>query len=205
MHLPPLAPSLPVLRESDTLTSTVLIAPLVDKCIAVLGYGNQGRAHAQNLRDSRLNVIVGGRPLEHGGTARARAAADGFESMDYSLACARADLVIVALPDQAQPAAWVRWIESSLRPGTVVGFVHGFAIRFGFIEPSASADLGIVLLAPKGPGTTVRERFLMGVDVVTHDHFRPRRAVVMRPKIARTKVKSQKLRQMLAMIRSLCY
>ena len=74
MHLPPLAPSLPVLRESDTLTSTVLIAPLVDKCIAVLGYGNQGRAHAQNLRDSRLNVIVGGRPLEHGGTARARAA-----------------------------------------------------------------------------------------------------------------------------------
>ena len=165
MHLPPLAPSLPVLRESDTLTSTVLIAPLVDKCIAVLGYGNQGRAHAQNLRDSRLNVIVGGRPLEHGGIARARAAADGFESMDYSLACARADLVIVALPDQAQPAAWVRWIESSLRPGTVVGFVHGFAIRFGFIEPSASADLGIVLLAPKGPGTTVRERFLMGQGI----------------------------------------
>ncbi|MSR40463.1 MAG: ketol-acid reductoisomerase [Phycisphaerales bacterium] len=154
-----------VIRESDALQFDALVAPLRGKCIAVLGYGNQGRAHAQNLRDSGLEVIIGGRPIEHGGSARVQAERDGFASMDYAQACARADLVIVALPDQAQPSAWVRWIEPSLRAGTVVGFVHGFAIRFGFIEPLEALDLGIVLLAPKGPGATVRARFVAGQGI----------------------------------------
>ncbi|MFZ9882596.1 MAG: ketol-acid reductoisomerase, partial [Phycisphaerales bacterium] len=75
-------------------------------------------------------------------------------------AAAQADLAIVALPDQAQPAAWGRWIEDALPRGAVVGFVHGFAIRFGFIAPRE--DLGVVLVAPKGPGATLRARFEEG-------------------------------------------
>ncbi len=136
------------------------IEPLLGKTIAVLGYGNQGRAQALNLRDSGLRVIVGGRA----GSKRLEAATDeGFEAMELSCAAAKADLAIVALPDQSQPAAWGRWIESALPHGAVVGFVHGFAIRFGFIEPRA--DLGVVLVAPKGPGATVRGRYEEGLGI----------------------------------------
>ncbi len=136
------------------------IEPLVGKTIAVLGYGNQGRAHALNLRDSGLKVVVGGRP---GSTRVEQARREGFEAMDLRDAAARADLAIVALPDQAQPAAWGRWIEDALPRGAVVGFVHGFAIRFGFIAPRA--DLGVVLVAPKGPGATVRARYEEGLGI----------------------------------------
>ena len=144
-----------VLRAADA-----PIEPLVGRTVAVLGYGNQGRAHALNLRDSGLRVVVGGRP----GSARLDAArAEGFDAFPLPEAAARADLAIVALPDQAQPSAWSRWIEDSLPAGAVVGFIHGFAIRFGFIEPRA--DLGVVLVAPKGPGTTLRARFLEGLGI----------------------------------------
>jgi ketol-acid reductoisomerase len=136
------------------------MAPLVGRTIAVLGYGNQGRAQALNLRDSGLSVIVGGRP---GSTRVVQAREEGFEAMDLPQAAARADLAIVALPDQAQPAAWGRWIEQALPTGAVVGFVHGFSIRFGFIEPRA--DLGVILVAPKGPGTTVRARYEEGLGI----------------------------------------
>jgi ketol-acid reductoisomerase len=136
------------------------LAPLLGRTIAVLGYGNQGRAHALNLRDSGLRVIVGGRP---GSAKVAQARDEGFEAMELPDAAARADLAIVALPDQVQPAAWGRWIEQALPMGTVVGFVHGFSIRFGFIEPRA--DLGVILVAPKGPGTTVRARYEEGLGI----------------------------------------
>ena len=131
--------------------------PLRGRTVAVLGYGNQGRAHALNMRDSGMTVVVGGRP----GSARLDVArAEGFEALELPAAAARADLAIVALPDQAQPSAWGRWIEDALPRGSVVGFVHGFAIRFGFIAPRE--DLGVVLVAPKGPGATVRARFEEG-------------------------------------------
>jgi len=136
------------------------IEPLVGKTIAVLGYGNQGRAHALNLRDSGLKVVVGGRAGSH---KVELARSEGFEAMELAAAAARADLAIVALPDQAQPAAWGKWIESALPKGAVVGFVHGFAIRFGFIEPRT--DLGVVLVAPKGPGATVRARYEEGLGI----------------------------------------
>jgi len=136
------------------------IDALRGRTVAVLGYGNQGRAHALNLRDSGIRVVVGGRP----GSARLEAArAEGFEAAELPAAAARADLAIVALPDQAQPAAWGKWIEDALPRGAVVGFVHGFAIRFGFIAPRA--DLGVVLVAPKGPGATVRARYEEGLGI----------------------------------------
>jgi ketol-acid reductoisomerase len=144
-----------ILREAD-----LSIDALRNRTIAVLGYGNQGRAHALNLRDSGLHVVVGGRP---GSEKVAQAAREGFEATTLPEAAARADLAIVALPDQAQPAAWGRWIEEALPKGAVVGFVHGFSIRFGFIEPRS--DLGVILVAPKGPGTTVRARYTEGLGI----------------------------------------
>ncbi len=151
----PLPGSDRILRGADAPT-----APLEGKTIAILGYGNQGRAHALNLRDSGLRVIVGGRP----GSERLEAARrEGFEAFELPQAAAQADLAVVALPDQSQPAAWGRWIEEALPKGCVVGFVHGFAIRFGFIEPRA--DLGVILVAPKGPGTTLRARYEEGLGI----------------------------------------
>ena len=144
-----------ILRAGDVSTDA-----LRGRTVAVLGYGNQGRAHALNLRDSGLHVIVGGRP---GSEKVAQAAREGFEATTLPEAAARADLAIVALPDQAQPAAWGRWIEEALPMGAVVGFVHGFAIRFGFIAPRE--DLGVILVAPKGPGATVRARFVEGLGI----------------------------------------
>jgi ketol-acid reductoisomerase len=144
-----------ILRSAD-----VSIDALRGRTIAVLGYGNQGRAHALNLRDSGLSVVVGGRP---GSEKVALAKREGFEAGTLAEAAARADLAIVALPDQAQPAAWGKWIEDALPKGAVVGFVHGFAIRFGFIAPRA--DLGVALVAPKGPGATLRARFEEGLGI----------------------------------------
>jgi ketol-acid reductoisomerase len=149
------APSAAILRTHD-----VSIDALRGRTIAVLGFGNQGRAHALNLRDSGLHVVVGGRA---GSAKIAQARDEGFEAGTLEEIAARADLAIVALPDQAQPAAWGKWIESALPTGAVVGFVHGFAIRFGFIEPRA--DLGVVLMAPKGPGATVRARYEEGLGI----------------------------------------
>jgi ketol-acid reductoisomerase len=144
-----------ILRAED-----VSLDALRERTIAVLGYGNQGRAHALNLRDSGLRVLVGGRA---GSAKVAQARDEGFEAGTLESVASRADLAIVALPDQAQPAAWGKWIEAALPTGAVVGFVHGFAIRFGFIEPRA--DLGIVLMAPKGPGATVRARYEEGLGI----------------------------------------
>jgi ketol-acid reductoisomerase len=133
------------------------LAPLQGATIAVLGYGNQGHAHALNLRDSGLEVVVGCRP----DSAAAQAAtAANFQVLSYREATARGDLVIVALPDERHQQMYEEEIAPGLKPGSTLGFLHGFSIRFGQIKPPA--EVGVVMVAPKGPGATLRSRFTSG-------------------------------------------
>ena len=136
------------------------LAPLIGKSVCVLGYGNQGQAHAQNLRDGGVLVRVGSEPHTRGFAA---AKAAGFEVLSSAKAVQNADLVIVALPDEIHGKLWASAIEPNLAPHAVVGFLHGFSVRFGLVKPAA--NIGVVMVAPKGPGKTVRDRFVMGQGI----------------------------------------
>ena len=136
------------------------LAPLIGKSVCVLGYGNQGQAHAQNLRDGGVMVRVGSEPHTRGFAA---AQAAGFEVLSSAKAVQNADLVIVALPDEIHGKLWASAIEPNLAPHAVVGFLHGFSVRFGLVKPAA--NIGVVMVAPKGPGKTVRDRFVMGQGI----------------------------------------
>ncbi len=133
------------------------LKPLQDRTTAVVGFGNQGAAHALNLRDSGLDVVV----ANHTDTPNGRHAVEcGFEPLAIPDAVGRADLVVMGLPDEAQPELYESLIAPHLREGAVVGFLHGFNIRYGFINPAAG--VGVVMVAPKGPGTTLRKLFTEG-------------------------------------------
>ncbi|MFM9168686.1 MAG: NAD(P)-binding domain-containing protein [Phycisphaerales bacterium] len=121
--------------------------------VAVVGFGNQGRAHALNLRDSGIDIRVAGRP---GSDARGRAASDGFATLDTRMAAGQSDLVILALPDEVHAEVWAHDVAPVIQPGQVAGFIHGSSIHFGLVRPAAG--IGIVMVAPKGPGTTLRAR-----------------------------------------------
>ncbi len=127
--------------------------------IAVLGYGSQAHAHAQNLRESGCDVLIGVRP---GGSFDA-AQADGFEVASVAEVAQRADWVQVLLPDETQGAVYRNEIAPYLRPGMTLGFAHGFNIHFSQIVPPASVD--VVMIAPKGPGHLVRRLFTDGKGV----------------------------------------
>lgn len=125
--------------------------------VAVLGYGSQGHAHALNLRDSGIDVVVG---LREGSKSRAAAEADGFEVMEPAEAVATARIVMVLVPDPAQGRLYREEIAPNLEPGDMLMFAHGFSIRFGAIVPPAGVDVAMV--APKSPGHRVREVFTEG-------------------------------------------
>ena len=133
------------------------IDALRDRTLAVLGYGSQGHAHALNLRDSGLRVIVAQRP---GSPRHQQAVADGFEPVGISEAVQASDVLIFALPDDAAPAVWREQIAPHLRSGQTLGFVHGFCIHYGLIEPPADVD--VVLVAPKAQGRGVRRLYQQG-------------------------------------------
>jgi ketol-acid reductoisomerase len=133
----------------------VPIDGLKGKRISIIGYGNQGRVHAQNLRDSGLNVCVYARNPE-------KAIQDGFDPTPIEEASG-CNLVIFALPDEVQGEFYKLHVEPNLGEGTVLGFIHGFSIHYGHIEPPVGT--GIVMVAPKGPGVTVRAKFLDGSGV----------------------------------------
>ncbi|OOG48576.1 ketol-acid reductoisomerase [Rhodanobacter sp. C01] len=128
--------------------------------IAVLGYGSQGRAHALNLRDSGLDVVVGLRP---GGATWKKAEADGFAVVEPAHAVRGADLVAVLTPDMVQPALYKDAIEPNIKPGAALLFAHGFNIHFGQIKPRE--DIDVILVAPKGPGALVRTEYERGRGV----------------------------------------
>jgi ketol-acid reductoisomerase len=141
------------------LESDVDIDALSGERIAVLGYGSQGRAHAQNLRDSGFDVVLGLRP---GGKTAAQAARDGFEVKAPAAAVKGAGLVAFLVPDMAQGKLY-QDIEASLDKGCTLLFAHGFNIHYGQIKPRA--DLDVVLIAPKGPGDLVRRQYEAGRGV----------------------------------------
>jgi ketol-acid reductoisomerase len=130
---------------------------LKDKTVAIIGYGSQGHAHAQNLRDSGVNVVVGQRP---GGPNYDLAKADGFEPLSAAEAAAKADMIMILTPDQYQKALYENDIKPSLKAGDVLAFAHGFNVHFGQII--APEDVDVVMIAPKGPGHLVRRVYTQG-------------------------------------------
>ncbi len=131
------------------------------KKIAVLGYGSQGHAHAQNLRDSGVkDVAVALRP---GSATAAKAEGAGFKVMSNKDAAAWADIVMILAPDEQQAAIWADDIKDNLRPGSALAFAHGLNIHFGLIE--APKDIDVIMIAPKGPGHTVRSEYVRGGGV----------------------------------------
>lgn len=136
------------------------LAVLKGKTLAVLGFGSQGHAHARNLKDSGFNVIVG---LYKGSKSADVAKKLGFEVVETGEAVKRADVFLVALPDMKQADVWEKDIAPNLAKGKTALFIHGLAIHFGLITPPKGVDVG--LIAPKGPGHTVRSQFVAGQGV----------------------------------------
>ncbi|MGF1510247.1 MAG: ketol-acid reductoisomerase [Myxococcota bacterium] len=127
-----------------------------DRTVAIIGYGNQGHAHALNLRDSGVTVLVGARA---GGVSRERAVQAGFQVADAAEVANDADVVMLLVPDEEMPEVFSR-IEPTLRPGHALAFGHGFAIRFGTVQPPKHVD--VIMAAPVGPGHLLRSRFVAG-------------------------------------------
>jgi ketol-acid reductoisomerase len=136
------------------------LGPLWDKSIAIIGYGAQGHAHALNLRDSGLSVTVG---LHEGSRSRDKAEAEGLRVESVADAAETADLVMMLVPDHKQKAVYEESIQPHLTAGKTLMFAHGFCIHFGQIEPPANIDVSMI--APKAPGTRVRELYEEGVGV----------------------------------------
>ena len=136
------------------------LSVLEGKKVAIIGYGSQGHAHALNLRDSGVDVVVGPRPtsksVEH-------AKEQGLEVKSVPEAAAEADVIMILAPDQYQRNIWKNDIEPNIKPGAAVAFAHGFNIHYGYIKPSE--DHPVFMVAPKGPGHIVRREYVNGRGV----------------------------------------
>src|SRR5262245_47962011 len=126
---------------------------LAAETVAVIGYGNQGRSQALNLRDSGLRVIVG----NIGDASGARAAAEGFPVHEVAAAAERADVAMLLIPDEVMPDVYARDVAPRLRRGACVSFASGYNVAFGLIVPDAALD--VVLVAPRMIGPGVRDRY----------------------------------------------
>jgi len=132
------------------------LADLNGRAVAVVGYGNQGRAHALNLRDSGIDVIVGQRP----GASFEHAVADGFEPVPVAEAAARGDVIALLVPDEDMADVYRAEVEPGMEEGDALAFAHGFNIVYGLITPPAGVD--VIMVSPKGPGRHVRSEFEAG-------------------------------------------
>jgi ketol-acid reductoisomerase len=144
-----------VYTEQDT-----SLEPLSGKTLAVIGYGSQGHAHALSLRDSGCKVIIG---LYPGSKSKAVAEEDGFEVFDSGQATAKADVIMVGVPDMKQAEVYENNMVPNLSPGKTILFSHGFAVHFNLIKPQEGVN--IIMVAPKGPGHVVRRQYVEGKGV----------------------------------------
>ncbi|QPZ40227.1 ketol-acid reductoisomerase [Paramicrobacterium chengjingii] len=152
-------------RRTHTVTEIVYdqdadLSIIQGKKVAVVGYGSQGHAHALNLRDSGVEVVIG---LKEGSKSIAKAEEQGFTVKTVAEASAWADVIVILAPDQYQRTIYADSIKEQLSDGKVLVFGHGFNIRFGYIEAPEGVD--VIMVAPKGPGHTVRREFEAGRGV----------------------------------------
>ncbi|MFM8828974.1 MAG: ketol-acid reductoisomerase [Actinomycetota bacterium] len=136
------------------------LGALGGKTVAVIGYGSQGHAHALNLKESGVNVVVGLRPDSQ---SAAKAKADGLEVLSPSEAATKGDLVMILVPDEIMGDVYAQEIADGLEPGNMLLFAHGFAIHFGTVTPPEGVD--VAMAAPKGPGHLVRRQYTEGKGV----------------------------------------
>ena len=133
---------------------------LEGKTIAIIGYGSQGHAHALNAKESGCNVIIG---LYEGSKSWAKAEKQGFQVYTAAEAAKRADIIMILINDELQADMYKKDIEPNLEAGNMLMFAHGFNIHFGCIKPPADVD--VTMIAPKGPGHTVRSEYQAGKGV----------------------------------------
>lgn len=136
------------------------LSKLEGKTVAILGFGSQGHAHALNLKDSGVNVVVGLRPDS---SSVKKAESEGLKVVDVAEAASLGDVVMILLPDELQADLWESQIRDGIVPGNLLMFAHGFAIHFDQIKPGEDVDVAMV--APKGPGHLVRSQFEEGGGV----------------------------------------
>ena len=130
------------------------------KTVAIIGYGSQGHAHAQNLNDSGVKVVVG---LRKGGASWDKVGKAGLTVMEVDDAVKAADVVMILLPDENIPDVYKNNVEPNIKQGATLAFAHGFNVHYNQVVPRA--DLDVIMVAPKGPGHTVRSEYLKGGGV----------------------------------------
>jgi ketol-acid reductoisomerase len=130
------------------------------KKVTIVGYGSQGHAHAQNLRDSGVSVTVG---LRKGGASWSKAEGAGLTVKEVGVAVAEADVVMMLLPDENIPDVYNKEVAPNIKPGAALAFAHGFNVHYNQVVPRADVD--VIMIAPKGPGHTVRSEYLKGGGV----------------------------------------
>ncbi len=140
--------------------SDVNAKALDGKCVAMIGYGSQGRGQSMNLRDSGVNVVVG---LREGGKSWKQAVSEGWSPLTMEEAVKQADLVCMMTPDMTQPKVWRDVVEPNLKPGATILFSHGFCVHYGAI--TVAPENNVVMIAPKGPGGMVRRQYEEGSGV----------------------------------------
>ena len=140
--------------------SDVNAKALDGKCVAMMGYGSQGRGQSLNLRDSGVNIVLG---LREGGKSWDQAVSEGWTPLTMEEAVKQADVVCMMTPDMTQPKVWRDVVEPNLKPGSTVLFSHGFCVHYGAI--TVAPENNVVMIAPKGPGGMVRRQYEEGSGV----------------------------------------